>query len=105
MPHTSWYSDIEGEDRPFTPEEQKAFRELGWSNWYDWSCDNWGVKWDATDVSVEWDDYDEFLRLVNSPWGPPDVWFRKLKAAHPDRNMTLKYRLEDEDPYPSEVVV
>lgn len=37
-----------------------------WLNWYDWSCDFWGCKWDACNrgVSYNWLEFD-------TPWSPP----------------------------------
>lgn len=44
--------------------------KYGSSNWYDWSVNNWGCKWncDAQDWSRE-DDSISFW--FDSPWGPP----------------------------------
>jgi hypothetical protein len=51
---TSWYvinpeDPIPGDDgvRLFTPEEEATLKEIGYSDWYHWSFDNWGTKWGA----------------------------------------------------------
>lgn len=39
-----------------------------WFDWYNWRCDNWGVKWDASDVYL---DLNEKSISFSTPWGPP----------------------------------
>ena len=29
-------------------------QEYGHTNWYDWSIDNWGCKWNCSDVDVDY---------------------------------------------------
>ena len=38
---------------------------------YDWSCENWGTKWEA-DI-IDWDQYDDNTIWIsfNSAWSPP----------------------------------
>ena len=40
-------------------------------NWYDWSCDNWGTKWDA--CSVDYEEYDDSIVTFSfdTAWSPP----------------------------------
>lgn len=47
----SWYSDGI-EDRPLTRAEAKLVEETGATDWYDWTVQNWGVKWDITGGQV-----------------------------------------------------
>ena len=35
----------------FGPEEEKIY---GKDNWYDWSCEHWGTKWNSVDAHCEW---------------------------------------------------
>lgn len=51
-------------------EEARYGKELCW---YQWSCRNWGVKWDAS--SVEWDG--DCFRF-DTPWSAPEPWFVEL---------------------------
>ncbi len=49
----SWYvidpTRIDGADneRCFTPREEAQLRDLCCESWCDWSCNNWGTKWNA----------------------------------------------------------
>src|SRR5258708_3022547 len=33
--------------RRFTSSEEALLKTIGHHNWYDWSCENWGTKWNA----------------------------------------------------------
>ena len=54
---------------------EELVKKYGYSDWYSWSIDNWGCKWncDAQDWNV--DDYDDDNLSIrfwfDSPWGPP----------------------------------
>ena len=65
---------------------------------YAWSCENWGCKWDATDVDVDTCDYFNNLFGVTyhfeSPWSPPEGFFTKLAEEYPDVDMNMEFREE-----------
>jgi len=71
---------------PITKRTQDIFlMDFGFDNWYDWSCENWGVKWDARDVTVE--DYweaGEVQYKFDTPWGPPEGIYSTLITKFPD---------------------
>jgi hypothetical protein len=117
--HRSWYQNRDTNAcRPFTAEEMAQLEEIGFSNWHDWSYANWGVKWDAYNhgdaVEIERNDY-EVNKISHtrievcfvSPWGPPDVWYSRLKEKFseldPGITSTLSYRLADDPAYPHEL--
>ena len=68
----------------------KEKEKYGSLNWYDWSCDNWGTKWNACNVSVEYNpEYgDEVEYYFNTAWSPPEQIFIKLRD---------KFKLDKED--------
>jgi hypothetical protein len=45
-------------------------QKYGANNWYDWSVDNWGCKWDCDIASYERGD-DSITVRFDSAWGPP----------------------------------
>ncbi len=51
-------------------EERKIY---GKNNWYDWSNEHWGTKWDAYDVRV-----DPECVSFTTAWAPPKQWYREL---------------------------
>ena len=51
--------------------------------WYDWQIQNWGTKWEPTDISVE--QCDEELELTfNTAWSPPEDICRAIRNKYPD---------------------
>lgn len=84
-------SEWSNEKRPkHTPEEVGEYylslkEKYGYFNWYDWSYDNWGVKWNACESDViNEDDDDELLYLqFSTPWGYPDEWLKQLAKKCP----------------------
>ena len=67
---------------------QKAFIETGYSNWYSWCLDNWGVKWDAVRPTVNFD----LLTITfyfDSPWGCPEQFVRTLSTLYPEATFEM----------------
>lgn len=50
-------------------------KKHGYMNWYDWSVDNWGTKWDANDVSCKRIADDELQICFCTAWAPPLAWY------------------------------
>ena len=77
----------------------KAIVKTEYANWYDWRLDKWGVKWDASNVSVE--DETSFQDeptgnpdlIVNfyTPWGPPSGVLQELTEQHPEARFYLRW--------------
>lgn len=59
-------------------DEQKLF---GRNNWYDWSVDNWGTKWEvsSSDGSVELEENGTLSIRFMSAWSPPTPAISKIK--------------------------
>ena len=76
------------------PKEQEA-------NWYDWSCENWGTKWNACgDTSVDVKDGTEPNTMVavirfETAWATPYPVMEKLSSMFPSVNIAVKYADED----------
>ncbi len=51
-------------------EEEERY---GTNNWYDWSIENWGVKWNACDSY-----FDEENIYFSTPWGFAEPYFNAL---------------------------
>lgn len=39
--------------RRFTQDEEALLEAIGHRNWYDWSVDNWGTKWNAGNREID----------------------------------------------------
>ena len=58
--------------------------------WYDWQINNWGTKWEPTDLSVE--QCDEELELTfNTAWSPPEDICRAIRNKYPDVTVSWFY--------------
>ena len=58
-----------------TYEERKA---SDGKNWYDWSIQHWGTKWDAHQVSTELVDKNTLNIYMETAWSPPIPVFDRL---------------------------
>jgi hypothetical protein len=76
------------------PKEQEA-------NWYDWSCDNWGTKWNACGTptlrTADGDEPDTMIAIVKfeTAWATPHPVIEKLSNMFPSVNIAVKYADED----------
>ncbi len=68
------------------PVNEELFEKYGASDWYTWSANNWGTKWncDAQDwIKVESPNGDEasVSFWFDSPWGPPIALYQFRSCA------------------------
>ena len=67
-----------------TLKNQEAFNATGYYDWYQWSLDNWGVKWDACKCeSKELPDFHTIIYTFDSPWGTPEHFVVELSKLYP----------------------
>jgi hypothetical protein len=59
--------------------------------WYDWSCNNWGTKWNAYDIYKSSED----TILFDTAWAGVPNLMNELSKQHP--NVELHYKYADED--------
>ena len=72
-------------DLRFPDETQKAemFAKYGDSSWFDWRVNNWGTKWDASDVYTENSTETELVYSFSTAWDAPTVWLGKICEQFP----------------------
>ena len=58
-------------------------KKFGADNWYRWSCDNWGTKWNASETKVERVFDEEVTILFNTAWCTPSPIIKKMKKKFP----------------------
>lgn len=63
-------------------EERKLY---GKYNWYDWSIEHWGTKWDACHVQ-----YTPECVMFSTAWCPPFPWLEKLAERAAINGRTIK---------------
>jgi len=63
--------------------EKRNLEKYNYSSWYDWSIDNWGTKWDISEM----DDDDNFMVsedgktvsfTFDTAWAPPTEWYDNI---------------------------
>ena len=65
-------------------------------NWYDWSVENWGTKWNAYQHSTTEQDYDRGEVRYNflTAWGPPVPIVHELQRRFPTLCITLYFSID-----------
>tara|TARA_Y100001938_G_scaffold149911_1_gene238677 strand:+ start:1208 stop:1756 length:549 start_codon:yes stop_codon:yes gene_type:complete len=60
-------------------------------DWYNWSIENWGTKWDACEACINHNDIDYFAVSFETAWSPPIDWIENIMKNFPDLCFTLEY--------------
>ena len=62
-------------------------------DWYHWRYDNWGVKWDRSDIYFSDNDELNISMSFDTPWNPPEGVHNKVREILDDyASMTWFYR-------------
>tara|TARA_R100001129_G_scaffold184494_1_gene169527 strand:- start:1178 stop:1735 length:558 start_codon:yes stop_codon:yes gene_type:complete len=109
MPNWCWnHLTVTGDEKElqeFVEKSTNAHKETEFSfegtlprgdrkDWYNWSIDNWGTKWDACAPNICHNDIDYFAVSFESAWSPPINWINNIMQDFPD----LRFELEYEEP-------
>ena len=85
-------------ERAFAAEERAALTALGHHDWYDWSTQHWGTKWNACHIDIE--EFREEDRRVDihfdTAWSAPFPVFRAIAAKFPQLVFEFSWTDEDE---------
>jgi hypothetical protein len=65
-------------------------KDIG-DNWYDWSVENWGTKWDVSDTYED----DNGYICFDTAWSTPYVLMCELSTRY--KELTFEVRYADED--------
>ena len=60
-------------------------------DWYDWSVENWGTKWDAYESHIDNNDINYFSLSFDTAWAPPIAWINNIMQDFPDLCFELEY--------------
>jgi len=52
------------------------------ANWYDWSWEHWGTKWNASDAELEYEDDGHLRYVFNTAWSAPEPVIRALSEKY-----------------------
>ena len=62
--------------------EKEAMETTGFKNWYDWSIENWGTKWNA--YSTSYVNHGDLIELeFDTAWSCPNPIFNSLAKEYP----------------------
>ena len=75
---------------------RKNVSKYGHGNWYSWSIDKWGTKWNACDTYINdiQDNYFDFS--FNTAWAPPMPLLKALSEKYPLLRFDTEYEEEGE---------
>lgn len=79
-----------------TPKEvyEHNKQTYGYESWYDWACDNWGCKWNASRTDITIDSEDTIIVYFDTAWSPSIKAIEKLHKLEPD--MFIEHRYSEE---------
>lgn len=84
--------------RPEGEDSKKYEESIGASgampHWYDWNCENWGTKWDASDVNIQDHAADHKQITFSTPWSPPLPVLVTLSEQYPKLHIELEWEEE-----------
>ena len=60
------------------PSNEELVKKYGHSDWYSWSLEKWGCKWNCDAQDWERDD-DTITFWFDSPWGPPITLYEEME--------------------------
>jgi hypothetical protein len=74
---------------------QKEREIYGKNNWYDWSCANWGTKWNAANHTDEPVAEGTTSTRFDTAWSYPEPAMQRLSEMFPDARFFCRWADED----------
>jgi len=72
-------------------QSKELIKKYGYDNWYDWCLNNWGTKWDACDVEIDYYDDSQIEMRFNTAWSPPEPICKRLREMFDDIHVSWFY--------------
>lgn len=70
-----------GKILPVEQLDEYIFDKEGYFDWYNYCCEKWGTKWNATGVSTSHVD-DMLCYTFETAWSPPDKWLKTVSKRY-----------------------
>jgi hypothetical protein len=85
--------------RLFTPEEEATLKAIGHRDWYTWSTEHWGTKWNACRAELAEDCAEErYIEIrFETAWAAPMPVIEKMFEMFPKLSFDCSWQDEDED--------
>ncbi|MDA7509960.1 hypothetical protein N8527_01700 [bacterium] len=80
------------ETREEKDKSKKLIDKYGSDNWYDWSCENWGTKWNGETYEIHCDGKG-FIKF-NTAWEYPDAFINSLSQKFPEEELKVEWEEE-----------
>ena len=82
-----------GVSRGITEKMKKNFiKRFGYADWYSWKLNEWGTKWNSSEVC--WNDSSDHVSF-STAWSTPFPIFEKLSKKYPEARFEVEYSDED----------
>ena len=100
-PHSEDFTDVEnryGDSEKLYKIGKKyveVYNKYGYYDWYSWSVENWGTKWNACVSCVDWVD-DGWVEFVTA-WVVPMPIIKKIMKDNPNCEIRIVWSDEDYD--------
>ncbi len=75
---------------------KKAEDETGFTDWYSWSVENWGSKWDACSIDICTEQDCLFEIHFDTAWSLPEPVFHALAKKYPNLEFSGEFIEEDQ---------
>lgn len=80
--------------------EEYNLQKYGYQDWYEWSWNNWGTKWNscANDIKVEYDQNNEIECIsgnFETAWSTPKPVFDAMSRRYPNLSVDIDFCDED----------
>lgn len=65
-------------------------KKYGYDNWYDWNRENWGTKWDCSELNADWGN--TFVSMFFfTAWSPPEPIYNAIVEKFPNLQVKWHY--------------
>jgi hypothetical protein len=90
-------AELHGTRSPVEKRDPFLIAKYGSDNWYDWACQNWGTKWNASgSQDVKLNEKGNRLTIVfDTAWATPAPVIEALSEKFPDVKINVWYADED----------
>lgn len=90
----TWLKKNEPETLKLGEQARNNVIKYGYKDWYEWSYDKWGTKWNAYDATLLYIDDTHIVVKFDTAWSSPSPIFDKLV----EMGFTVNSKWQDEDP-------
>lgn len=73
-------------------EHDDMMNKYGVNNWYDWSVEYWGCKWDASSDET-WENAEDYVSF-STAWSPPEAFIETLSKKHSEELIEVEWEEE-----------